>query len=74
MWFIGEIIQTAVLDHKKTKVFSHMDQINLSIRVSLYSHSQIPKPSLSSELNIFVSSLNAAVRMEFFSNASALSY
>ena len=53
-------------------MFSRMDRINLSIRGLLYSHNERPKASLNSELNIFVSSLNVAVRREFFSNSSTL--
>ena len=73
---IRENIWTAVLMYgpndvssvRKTKVriFSCMDRINWSIRTLLYSHNQRPKPSLNSELNIFLSTLNAAVGREIF--------
>ena len=58
------------------RIFSPMDGTNWSIRALLYSHNQRPKPSPTSELNsvlnIFVSSLNAAVGREFFSSSSIL--
>ena len=44
----------------------HTGKYSGSIRASLYSHNQRPKPSLNSVVNIFVSSLNAAVGREFF--------
>ena len=79
---IRENIQTAVLKYgpnkvrsaRKTKIqiFSLMDRTNWSIRALLYSHTQRPKPSLMSELNIFVSSLTAAVGREIFSNSAIL--
>ena len=53
------------------RIFSRMDRTNWSIRVLLYRHNQRPKTesSLNSVLNIFVSSLNAAVGREFFSSS-----
>ena len=55
----------------EVRIFSRMDTTDWSIRALLYSHNQRPKPkpSLNSVLNIFVSSLNAAVRKEFFSSS-----
>ena len=50
-----ESIWTAVLMYGPNEV---------AIRALLYSHNQRPKPSLDSELNIFVLSLNAAVGIE----------
>ena len=50
----------------KVPIFSRMDRINWSIRALLYSHNQRPKHSLNSELNIFVSTLNAAVGKQIF--------
>ena len=57
-----------VMSVRKTKVriFSRMEQANWSIRYLLYEYNQRPKPSLNSELNIFVFSSNAAVGREFF--------
>ena len=60
--------------HFKTavQIFSSIDGINWSMRTLLYSHNQRAKtrPSLYLGLNISVSSLNAAVRREIFSNCS----
>ena len=54
----------------EVRMFSRMDRTNWSVRALLYSHSQRPKPSLNSVLNIFVSSLNAAVGREIFSSSN----
>ena len=77
---IWENIRTAVLKYgsngvrsvKKTKVriLSRVNRTNWSIKALLNRHNQRPKPSLNSELNIFVSSLNAAIGREIFSNSS----
>ena len=53
----------------KVRIFSRMDRTNWPTRALLYSHDQRPKPSLNSVVNIFVSSLNAAVGRETFSNS-----
>ena len=53
----------------EVRIFSCMDRTNWSIRALLHSHSQRLKPSLNSVLNIFVSSLNAAVGREIFSSS-----
>ena len=53
----------------EVRIFSRMDRTNWSIRALLYSHKQRAKTeafSLNSVLNIFVSSLNAAVGREIF--------
>ena len=54
----------------KARIFSRMNRINWSIRAFLESQNQRPKPSLNSELNIFVSSLNVAVGREIFFDSS----
>ena len=64
--------RSKVCTKTKVRIFSRMDRINWPIRASLYSHNQRPKTSLNSELDIFVSSLNAAVGRELFSNSSIL--
>ena len=53
----------------EVRIFSSMDRTDWSIRALLYSHNQRPKPSLNSVLNLFVSSLNAAVGREIFSSS-----
>ena len=53
----------------KVRIFSRMGRTNWSTRALLYSHTKRPKPSLNSELNIFVFSLTAAVGREIFSNS-----
>ena len=55
----------------EVRIFSRMDRTNWSIRALLYSHNQrsfLPTPFINSVLNIFVSSLNAAVGREIFSS------
>ena len=61
-----------VRTERKTKVgiFFRIDRTNWSIRALLHSHNQRSKPSVNSELNIFVSSLTAAVGREMFLNSS----
>ena len=54
----------------KVRIFSSMDRTNWPIRALLYSHKQRPRPSVNSELIIFVSSLTAAVGRKLFSNSS----
>ena len=76
---IREDIRTEVLKYgpnevrsvrkAEVRIFSRMDRTNWSTRILLYSHDQRPKPSLNSVLNIFVSSLNAAVGREIFSSS-----
>ena len=76
---IRENIRTEVLKYgpnevrsvrkAEARIFSGMDRTNWLIRALLYSHNQRPKPSLNSVLNIFVSTLNAAVGREFFSSS-----
>ena len=69
---IRENIRTAqneVRTKSKVQIFSRMDQTNWSIRALLYRHTQRPKPFLTSELNIFVSSLTTAVGREILPNS-----
>ena len=57
----------------KIRIFSRMNRVNWSVRALLYCHNKRPKPSLNSELNVFVSFLNATVGREtVFSNSPVL--